>query len=315
MKSARIAAFFVALLIGGLFALSLLSMRGLQKLEAGPMIQRALDDPAQAEALAQRAGDALGGDGAAGLAFTHYLFARNKPKLATILMQRVVAAKDGARDPLAWGTLALAARASHDDALVARADSQARGIADDILKTSGKATPGDTAALKRFQNAGLYLSEKELGDDPKKAIQALREALRLAPEDKEALNALGYTLADRGETPAERDEAVTLTRQALEKDPESPMVLDSYGWALFKQGKDLPAARRTLRQAVESDLDIEEADIRYHLAVVCVKLELLDEAKLELKRALLTNPNHAASKALQASLVQAAPGETPKAAP
>jgi tetratricopeptide (TPR) repeat protein len=308
MKSARIAAFFVALLVGGLFALSLLSVRGLQKLEAGPLVQRALDDPAQAEALVARAGDALSGDGQAGLAFTRYLLARSKPKLAVTLMRRVTTARDGARDPLAWGALALAARASHDNTLVSRADAEAKRLAETVLKGAGKATPGDKEALRRFQNAGLYLSERELGDEPKKAILALREALRLAPDDTEALNALGYTLADRGETPAERDEAVKLTRQALEKDPNSPMVLDSFGWALLQQGKDLPTARRALRQAVDSD--IEEAEVRYHLAVVCVKLKLLDEARTELKRALLTNPNHAPSKALQAAL-----GETPKVAP
>jgi tetratricopeptide (TPR) repeat protein len=307
MKGSHVAAFFIALLIGGLFALSLFSMQGLQKLEAGPLVRKAIEDPQRGEEQARRAGEVLNGDGATGFALARWLVAQGHPKLAVALLQPVTTATEGRRDPLAWGGLAWAAKKNNDPALERRATDEARRAARTVLAEAGKAKPGDPRALRLFQNTGTYFSEKGLGNDGKQAIAALRVAYRLAPRDApsqaQALNALGYTLADSGTSQREFDEAVTLTEQALKKDPDNPMILDSYGWALFKQGKNLPAARRTLRAAV--DLALDQAELRYHLAAVCAKLNLYDEALLEAKRALKLDPGHEGAQALQAALLAA----------
>ena len=58
---------------------------------------------------------------------------------------------------------------------------------------------------------------------------------------RDALNSLGYMLAERGDR---LDEAVQLLQRALKIDPENPSYLDSLGWAYFQQGK---SARPTSR--------------------------------------------------------------------
>lgn len=315
MKSSHIATFFVALLVGGLFCLSLFSMRGLQKLEAAPLVRKALDEPQRGEEYARRAGEVLNGDATTAFALARWLTLQRQPKLAVVLLQQVVADPGGKNDALAWAGLAQAAALSNNPALYKSASEEARLKAEATLARVNTAKSGDAKALQQFQNVGTYLSERDLGNSPKKAIIALREALRLTPntsKDKEvqaqALNALGYVLADRGDSQREFDEAVTLTQQALQKDPDNPMIMDSYGWALFKQGKSLPMARRLLRSAV--DIALTEPELRYHLAAVCLKLNLKDEARIELERALKLAPGNAVVQALLTGL-EAAPKAKP----
>ena len=71
----------------------------------------------------------------------------------------------------------------------------------------------------------------------------LRRLLDEDPDHAEALNALGYTLADRNER---LDEAFALVSRALKLRPDSPAVLDSMGWVLYRQG-DLEQAAVYLR--------------------------------------------------------------------
>ena len=71
----------------------------------------------------------------------------------------------------------------------------------------------------------------------------------------EALNALGYTLADRNER---LDEAFALVSRALKLRPDSPAVLDSMGWVLYRQG-DLEQAAVYLRRALDLSQDDEIA--------------------------------------------------------
>ena len=62
----------------------------------------------------------------------------------------------------------------------------------------------------------------------------LREIILQEPDNATALNALGYTLANRTERYAE---AFALISRALELQPEEPAILDSMGWILYRQGK------------------------------------------------------------------------------
>ncbi|MGH8742778.1 MAG: tetratricopeptide repeat protein, partial [Burkholderiales bacterium] len=48
-----------------------------------------------------------------------------------------------------------------------------------------------------------------------------------------AYNALGYTLADRNER---LSEAVEFIRQALQLSPEDPFIMDSMGWVQYRLG-------------------------------------------------------------------------------
>ena len=62
----------------------------------------------------------------------------------------------------------------------------------------------------------------------------LRQILELKPNDPDALNALGYTLADRTDR---YEEALSLIENALSQKPESAAILDSMGWVLLKLGR------------------------------------------------------------------------------
>ena len=85
-----------------------------------------------------------------------------------------------------------------------------------------------------------------------------RDLLRLLeqdPDHADALNALGYTLADRNER---LDEAFAYVARALKLRPDSPAILDSMGWVLYRQG-DLVQAAGYLRRALELNQDDEIA--------------------------------------------------------
>ena len=72
------------------------------------------------------------------------------------------------------------------------------------------------------------------------ALESYREALKLDNENSNAVNGLGYLLADSGEDP---HTAVELCRKAVERAPENMAYRDSLGWALFRTGNTSEAIR------------------------------------------------------------------------
>ena len=62
----------------------------------------------------------------------------------------------------------------------------------------------------------------------------LRYIIDKNPEHAEALNALGYSLANKTDR---FDEAEPLIERAIEIQPDNPAIIDSLGWLYFRQGK------------------------------------------------------------------------------
>lgn len=83
----------------------------------------------------------------------------------------------------------------------------------------------------------------------------LRTIIERDPDNSTALNALGYTLANRTER---FDEAKSLIEQALTLSPNEPAILDSMGWVLYRMG-DLDNAQQFLKRAYASFPDPEVA--------------------------------------------------------
>ena len=83
----------------------------------------------------------------------------------------------------------------------------------------------------------------------------LRRIIAEEPDNAQALNALGYTLADRTER---YDEALELITQALELGPDDFYILDSMGWVLYRLGR-LEEAVEFLEKAREIRGDPEVA--------------------------------------------------------
>ena len=211
-------------------------------------------------------------------------------------------------DPWLWGVLADAWRKIDDQKQARQAMAEAEVRAEAILASIGNAgadepEAGRPGAVRRLLQASRYFLESR--DDVPRALRALREAVRRDPDNPEALNALGYALADEGKTTAEFQEALELTRKALRLAPGNPMIMDSVGWALFKTG-DLAGARRLLRECVDAVPD--EPEIRYHLGVVYAQQGRTAEAHTELSRALVLKRDYPeARRALD--LLRQAPGE------
>ncbi|WP_426809680.1 tetratricopeptide repeat protein [Pseudomonas sp. WOUb67] len=97
------------------------------------------------------------------------------------------------------------------------------------------------------------LAEKR--DDMVQLEKDLRAIIAREPENAMALNALGYTLADRTTRYAE---AKALIDKAHQLTPDDPAVLDSLGWVNYRLG-NLDAAETYLRQAFANFPDHEVA--------------------------------------------------------
>lgn len=85
--------------------------------------------------------------------------------------------------------------------------------------------------------------------------QDLRQLLELEPDNATALNALGYSLTDRTDR---HTEALELIRQALNLKPNDPAILDSMGWVQHNLG-DYKLALEYLLRAFETFPDPEIA--------------------------------------------------------
>ncbi|HAT39520.1 outer membrane lipoprotein LolB [Polynucleobacter necessarius] len=91
--------------------------------------------------------------------------------------------------------------------------------------------------------------------------KSLREILRKNPNDVNALNALGYSLADRN---IKLSEAFALITKAHQLSPKDGFILDSLGWVNFRLGKNALA----LGQLQQAYAIKPEADIAAHAGEV-----------------------------------------------
>ena len=103
------------------------------------------------------------------------------------------------------------------------------------------------------------------------AVAEYRQAIKRWPESATALNALGYTLADRTD---QYEEAEKLIRKALKIDPKSPAIIDSLGWVLYKLGHHEEALLE-LQRAYER---LSDHEVAAHIVEVLAVLDRHDEA-------------------------------------
>ncbi len=114
-------------------------------------------------------------------------------------------------------------------------------------------------ALKEYPaNADLLYARAMVADKTDRLDileQDLRAILSRDPNNSEALNALGYTLADRTER---YDEALELITRALELRPNDFYIVDSMGWIHYRLG-NYEKAKKYLSRALELKMDVEIA--------------------------------------------------------
>lgn len=103
------------------------------------------------------------------------------------------------------------------------------------------------------------------------ALRDLRFVVSEQPDNPSALNALGYTLADRTKN---YDEALIYVRKAIELEPNDPAIMDSMGWVNYRLGNS-EVALEYLQKAMEQVFD---GEIAAHLGEVLWSLGRQDEA-------------------------------------
>jgi tetratricopeptide (TPR) repeat protein len=111
----------------------------------------------------------------------------------------------------------------------------------------------------------------------------LRQVIDLDPSYAHAYNALGYSLADRGQRLDEAYELISRAHQIL---PDDPYIMDSLGWVRYRQG-DLKQARSYLEQAFKIR---PESEIAAHLGEVLWKLDEPEKARQVWDQGLKINP-------------------------
>jgi tetratricopeptide (TPR) repeat protein len=117
----------------------------------------------------------------------------------------------------------------------------------------------------------------ERRDDIPRAEADFRKILVADPDSTAALNALGYTLADRT---ARYQEALELIDRARTAEPGNAAIIDSYGWVLYRLGRKGEALTE-LRRAFALQKDPE---IATHVGEVLWDMGKHDEARRTLTR-------------------------------
>ena len=115
------------------------------------------------------------------------------------------------------------------------------GEASELLESAANRFPDDLSIL--FQLGAVMERSRRFEE----AEQVFRQVLDDNPQHADALNYLGYMLADRG---VRLEESVNLLERAIVIDPHNGAYLDSLGWAYFKLER-LDLAETHLRLASE----------------------------------------------------------------
>ncbi|HRM93922.1 MAG TPA: tetratricopeptide repeat protein, partial [Alicycliphilus sp.] len=142
------------------------------------------------------------------------------------------------------------------------------------------------------QDNDLVYDQAMLADKagkPQEMERLLRGIIARKPDYHHALNALGFSLADRG---VRLQEARTLIMKALEYAPEDPFITDSLGWVEFRLG-NRKEALAILERAFKRQQDVE---IAAHLGEVLWSLGQRERALAIWREGLRINQDNSTLK-------------------
>ena len=148
-----------------------------------------------------------------------------------------------------------------------------------MLREADRGAEGLTVldeALQRFPDNTDLLYDHAMMAEKLNRLEVMETSLRkimvIAPNNQNAYNALGYSLAERN---IRLEEAYTLISKALALAPEDPFIMDSMGWVQYRLGR-LKEAEELLRRAYSLRPDTE---IAVHLGEVLWALGQRDDAR------------------------------------
>jgi tetratricopeptide (TPR) repeat protein len=150
----------------------------------------------------------------------------------------------------------------------ARSQEEA-GKREDAIKTLQAAvTKFPKEPMVKLQLASTLERDRKYAD----AESVFRQMIAEDPNNADAMNSLGYMLAERGQ---KLDEAVSLVERALVIEPGNGAYLDSLGWAYYRQNR-FEQAEGPLREAAKQLPTVSV--IQDHLGDLLSKRGLLQEA-------------------------------------
>jgi tetratricopeptide (TPR) repeat protein len=113
----------------------------------------------------------------------------------------------------------------------------------------------------------------------------LRTIIAQEPDNATALNALGYTLANRTER---YTEAIELVSRAIALEPNEPAILDSMGWVLYRTGR----SEEALQYLSRAYAAFPDPEVAAHLGEVLWVTGDTDAATAVWQGALRRDPDH-----------------------
>jgi tetratricopeptide (TPR) repeat protein len=148
-----------------------------------------------------------------------------------------------------------------------------------VLNQALEEAPASTSLLYarsmlREQQGNLALMEKDL-----------RAIIASDPDNATAINALGYSLANRTER---YTEAMALISQALVLQPDEPAILDSMGWVLYRTGR----YEEALEYLTRAYAAFPDPEVAAHLGEVLWVTGDTDAATAIWRGALTKDPDH-----------------------
>ena len=148
----------------------------------------------------------------------------------------------------------------------------------DVYDASLEAFPGNSDLLYARGMLAVKMDRLDILERDMRAI------ISREPDNADALNALGYTLADRTDR---YEEAYALIKRAIELKPDDHYIVDSLGWVLHRMGRHQEALVQ-LRRAMSINPDPE---IAAHLGEVLWVLGNKVEARAVWSTALESAPD------------------------
>ena len=157
-------------------------------------------------------------------------------------------------------------------------DADQAAQAADLLKRARQQWPEDPNVLYRLG----YLQE-QMGKRAE-ALETMETIVAQDPDHAEALNFIGYTLAEQGR---DLERALVLVERALQLKPGSGHIIDSLAWVHFRLG-NLDLAWRHIQSAVKITAD--DPTIWEHYGDIAAALDNTEEAREGYRNALRFDP-------------------------
>lgn len=118
------------------------------------------------------------------------------------------------------------------------------------------------------------------------SLAVMEHILVMDPDNQDAANFLGYSLAEESR---DLDRAMELVQKALSREPDNPYYIDSLAWVYFKQGKHHDAWREIRRAVAQALVD---PTIWEHYGDIAAAVGDKEEARKGYRKALEQKSEH-----------------------